>query len=286
MHTTLTMTPGAIIGYRKDGRPIRPIAGGSEGAPEAPPAPTPPAPAPPTPTPAPPAAEPPAPQPPTPPQPQAASVEELPAWAQKSLTELRAEAAANRVKAKEVADNLAAFQAEQVKQRDAFAKALGLAGEEPPTAEQLTEQLTASKAERDAERQRARAAAVELAVFRAAAAAQVDGNALLDSRAFANTLDGLDPAATDFGQKVTDAISAAAEQNPGYKLAPSTPAPPAPPLPPTVPKSGAEFGAPPTGPRQWTDADVEGATPRQVQDAINAGLLQNLGFGPKRGARR
>src|SRR5690348_11627299 len=93
MHTPLTMTPGAIIGYRRNGRPIHPIAGGSEGAPEAPPAATPPAPAPPAATPAPPAAEPTAPQPPAPPQPQAASVEELPAWAQKSLTELRAEAA-------------------------------------------------------------------------------------------------------------------------------------------------------------------------------------------------
>ncbi|MFB4276049.1 hypothetical protein ACBJ59_12195 [Nonomuraea sp. MTCD27] len=33
MHTTIT-TPGAIIGYRRNGRPIRLIAGGSEGAPE------------------------------------------------------------------------------------------------------------------------------------------------------------------------------------------------------------------------------------------------------------
>ncbi|TYB50243.1 hypothetical protein FXF51_56805 [Nonomuraea sp. PA05] len=36
MHTTITM-PGAVIGYRRDGRPIRLQAGGSEGAPEQPP---------------------------------------------------------------------------------------------------------------------------------------------------------------------------------------------------------------------------------------------------------
>jgi hypothetical protein len=282
MHTILTMTPGAIIGYRKNGRPIHPIAGGSEPTVEAPPAP----PVPATPAAAP---EPPAPAAPTPNQPPAApaasSVEELPAWAQKSLTELRAEAAANRVKAKENADNLAAFQAEQAKQRDAFAKALGLAGEEPPTAEQLTEQLTASKAERDAERKRAQQAAVELAVLRAAGAQQVDGNALLDSRQFVSALDGLDPTAADFGQQVAQAIEKAVERNPGYKPA-ATPPPPVAPAPPAVPKSGAEFGAPPAGPRQWTQQDVDASTPSQLQKAINDGLLENLGFGPRRASRR
>lgn len=37
MHTTTITTPGAIIGYRRDGRPIRLIAGGSEPPPEQPP---------------------------------------------------------------------------------------------------------------------------------------------------------------------------------------------------------------------------------------------------------
>lgn len=274
----LTMTPGAIIGYRMDGRPIRPIAGGSEPAVEPPLTPAP-APAPAT------APEPPAPAaPPQPPTaPAASSVEELPAWAQKNLTELRAEAAANRVKAKETADALAAFQADQAKQRDALAKAFGLAGDEPPTAEQLTERLTASNAERDAERKRAQQAAVELAVLRAAATQQVDGNTLLDSRTFVSALDGLDPTAPDFGQKVTDAVNAAAEQNPRYKVAPAAPAPPEPPA---IPKSGAEFGAPPQGPRQWTEEDVQRSSPSQLQDAINKGLLENLGFGPRRSARR
>ncbi|NUQ95282.1 MAG: hypothetical protein HOY79_01525 [Streptomyces sp.] len=259
----------------------------SEPTPETPPAPA--APEPPTPTPAAPepAAAPQAePQPSTPAAPSAASVDELPSWAQREFKKLRDEAAGNRVKAKEVTDSLAQFKAEQDQQRQAFAKALGLAPDEPPTAEQLTEQLNATKAERDAQQARARQTAVELAVFRAAAAEQVDGNALLDSRAFVSALDGLDPSADNFGQQVKDAIAAASEANPRYKLAPPAPAAPEPPAPPAVPKSGAEFGAPPQGPRQWTEEDVARAAPAQVQEAINKGLLVNLGFGPRRGARR
>jgi hypothetical protein len=277
MRNTPLTPPGAVLGYRRDGRPIHPIAGGSETATEPPAIPAAPATPPAPPVPAPP--QPPAPPAPTDPAagqpPTAAAVDELPPWAQKSITELRAEAAANRVKAKETADALAAFKADQDKkqaaQREAFAKAMGLAPAEPPTAEQLAEQLAAEKTARDTDRQLAQQAAVQLAVFRAAAEAQVDGNALLDSHAFTSTLSGLDPAAPDFQQQVAAAITKAAE-NPRYQVAPAVPAPPAPPAPPTVPASGAEFSAPPGGPRQWTDADVQAATPAQLQKAINDGL--------------
>ena len=261
----------------------------SEPTPETPPA----APPAPTPTPEPPATPPPAPAPePTPPAPEApptpsaSSVDELPAWAQKEFKKLREENAGSRVKAKETADALAQMRAEQEQQRQAMAKALGLVSDEPPTAEQLAEQLNATKAERDAEQQRARQTAVELAVFRAAAAAQVDGNALLDSRAFVGALDGLDPADPAFTDKVTEVIAAASETNPRYKLTPPAPAAPPAPEPPAVPKSGAEFGAPPQGPRQWTEEDVSRATPAQLQKAINDGLLETLGFGPRRASRR
>lgn len=246
----------------------------------------------PTPAPAAAAPETPKPQPPAngqqaaEPQPSASTADELPAWAQRELKKLREEAAGNRVKAKEVETTLAQFKAEQEQQRQAMAKALGFAPDEPPTAEQLAEQLNATKAERDAQQARARQTAVELAVFRVAAAQQVDGNALLDSRAFVSALDGLDPSAPDFGQQVKDAIATAAEANPRYKLEPPAPATPPPPAPPSVPKSGSEFGAPPQGPRQWTEEDVARASATQVQKAINDGLLENLGFGPKRRSRR
>lgn len=216
----------------------------------------------------------------------AATTEELPPWAQRELKKLRDEAAGNRVKAKETADALAQFRTEQDQQRHAMAKAMGLVSDEPPTPEQLTDQLNAARAEHAAEQGRARQAAVELAVHRAAVAQQVDANALLDSRTVASALEGLDPTATDFSQKVAELISVQVEQQPRYKLTPPEPVAPVPPTPPVVPKSGAEFGAAPSGPRQWTEEDVARSAPSDLQKAINEGLLENLGFGPRRASRR
>ena len=284
-----SMPPGAIIGYLKDGTPLPFIAGGSEPAVE----PTPPA-----------ATEPPKPnEPPVQPEPTAqqdppatgqeppapaepSSVEQLPAWAQKLVRDTRNEAAANRAKAKEHADALTALQAKSQQQLDGIAKALGLKPEEA-TPEQIMAERDAARAASEASAARAREAAVELAVFRAAAAAQVNGNALLDSRSFAATLSGLDPAASDFGQRVSDAITAAVEANPGWKIAvPASPAP-TPPAPPAVPKSGTgPVTGVPDGPRQLTEADVARMTPAQVQKAMDDGLLQGLGFGTARKRRR
>jgi hypothetical protein len=285
--STLPTSPGAIIGYRKSGTPIRLIAGGSETVPEpAPPAATePPAPAA---DPTPPAADP-APlggqEPPAPPA-AATSVEELAPWAQKLIRDTRAEAASHRAKAKEQADALTALQAKSQQQLDGIAKALGLKPEEA-TPEQIMAERDAARAASDASAARARQTEVELAVFRAAAAAQVNGDALLDSRSFAATLAGLDPAAGDFRQRVSDAITAAAEANPAWKLTPPAPAAPAPPAPPAVPKSGTgPVTGVPDGPRQWTQADVDRASPSQVQKALDEGLLQGLGFGTARKRRR
>lgn len=217
---------------------------------------------------------------------QASGVEELPSWAQRELKKLRDENASSRVKAKEVSDQLTQFQSEQEKQRDAFARALGLVSDEPLTPEQLTEQLNATQAERDAERDRARQTAVELAVFRHAAQSGADGNALLDSRSFLNQVGSLDPTAEDFTERVQGAIAAATESHPQYKLVPPAPATPPTPAPPTVPRSGGEFTGAPTTPRQWTQEDVANASPSQLQEAINKGFLENLGFGPRRASRR
>jgi hypothetical protein len=286
--------PGEILGYRKNGQPIRLIAGGSEPAveppatgapaepaPSAAPAPAPPAPA---------AGSEPSQPTGTGQEPPAAAVDDLPSWAQKEFRKLRDENAGNRVKAKEAADAataaVEAMRAEQEAQRLAMGKALGLVTDEPPSAEELSKQLQTSQAESAAERDRARQAAVELAVFRAAAAMQADGNALLDSRSFTGTLAALDPAAGDFGERVAAAITTALDAHPQYKLTPAVPAGPQPPAPPTVPKSGAEFTGAPSTPRQWTQQDVDAAAPSQLEKAINDGLLISLGFGPRRGSRR
>jgi hypothetical protein len=54
-----------------------------------------------------------------------------------------------------------------------------------------------------------------------------------------------------------------------------------------VPQSSpGQFTGSPSAPRQWTEEDVARATPVQLQHAINDGLLENLGFGPRRASRR
>jgi hypothetical protein len=222
--------------------------------------------------------------------------DELPSWAQRELKKLRDEAAGNRVKAKETADALTKFRSEQEQreqeQRQRLAKALGLVNDdEPPSVDELTKQLEASNSTATEAQNAARATRVELAVFRAAAAANVDANALLDSRSFVSQIVGLDDTAEDFSGKVNALIEKAAEQNSRYKLKredPTQPAPPVePPAPPAVPRSGAEgFTSAPNGPRQWTEQDVERASPKQVEEALEKGLLQSLGFGARRGSRR
>ena len=301
--TTWPVSPGAIIGYRRNGTPVRLIAGGSEPLPQGdPPAGEPQAPAPPG---APPAAEP---APGAPPaggpapdgggtapqggQPAAGTVEDLPPWAQKLIRETRSEAAANRTRAKDAADAVTAAEAARTAQVDAIAKALGLKPEEV-TPEQLAAERDAATARADSAAAQARAAAVELAVFRAAAAAQADGSRLLDSRAFVATLDGLDPSADGFAGTVQERIAAAVEANPGWKLAPpAAPAPagqqPPPLQPPAIPASGPQgsFTSAPPGPRQLTLEDAKGMSAKQVQDAINDGLFRDEGFGPKRALAR
>jgi hypothetical protein len=301
MFTHPSVAPGAIIGYRKNGTPIRLIAGASEGPaePAAPPAPPAPAPTAPATDPAPPAADP-APasgQEPPAPAAEAVNVEQLPAWAQKLIRDTRKEAADGRTKAKEHSDALAALQQKSQQQLDGIARALGLKPEEA-TPEQILAERDAARAASEASARQARETAVELAVFRAATAAQVNGNALLDSRAFVRTLDGLDPAAADFGQRVSDAISAAVDANPSLKAA-ATAAPAAAAARPAEPqsattappaRSGGEHNGSPGGQRQWTQADLD-ALPKTregnkaLEEAIDAGLLTDLGVGPRKSRR-
>lgn len=306
------VTPGAIIGKRKDGTLIRLIAGGSEPAPQ-PPAnggaepvqPPAPAPAPP----ADPATGQPAANaapgtgdgaPPSGTSQQPASVDDLPAWAQRTIKELRSENAASRTKAKEHADALAAFRSTHDQQMDGIAKALGLKPEEV-TPEQLAAERDAARADSATAAARAQAAQVELAAYRAAATLGADPLKLLDSRAFVTTLDGLDPSSAEFAQAIRDRVASALETNPGLRLAPAAPPAPDPgapsPVPgtvppplqqqppqPAVPASGPQgtFGTPPAGPRQLTVEDAARMSPQAVQEAINAGQFEAAGFGRSR----
>ncbi|MER7697033.1 hypothetical protein [Streptomyces sp. NPDC096095] len=131
----------------------------------------------------------------------------LPPWAQKALTDARAEAGKTRVTAKQ--------KAAQEARTELLAQFTALIdpskGAEPATAEQLTQQLTESQ-------QKARQTAVELTVYRTARDAGGDPDALLDSRQFAESLADIDPTDT---AAVTAAIQAAVTANPKLGTAPA-----------------------------------------------------------------
>jgi hypothetical protein len=291
MHDTRP-APGEIIGYRKDGRPIRLAAGGSETAVETPPAP-PSAPAPPQqPPPAPPAA-PPAPaqpqqqapaapaQPAAPAAPAPAAEPDWKAQAETSRQEaVTARAEADRLKAE------AERWKQQSRQQEARSKAnhqqvRGLEGvvrqiaekleipfDDKPDPEEVARRLTEAQTV-------ARQRTVELAVYTTAAEAGAMAAALLDSREFMARTAMLDPDAADFPSQVADLVREAA-QMPKYQ-APAPPPPPAltpqvtqppsqqqpaaqfqqPPAQPPAASSGADFNGAPGGNRMWTQADYD-----------------------------
>lgn len=210
---TLPTTPGAIIGYRRNGAPIRLIAGGSgdsgtsggagdsgtsggtgDGAPASQ---------------APQSTDTGADTGQTGPQNTAQDgqstgdrdISSLPEWAQKMIRDARAEAAKSRTTAKQAA-------AEQARQDLAqqIGRALGLVkdGDDAPDPARLAEQLASAQEE-------GRQARVELAVHKAAAKTGADPEALLDSRSFLAQLKGVDP---DDGKKLTELIKKAVENNP------------------------------------------------------------------------
>ena len=169
--------------------------------------------------------------------------------------------------------------AEQAKRMDAFAIALGLkSGDEPPDPAKLAEQLerqtadhTSALAARDAEiRQRD----LRLAVLTQAPGLDANGLLLMDSLSFIRKLDGLDPAADDFSERVGEAIRAAAEANPQYKVTRTKPEP-------TIARSGGEHNGAPGGNRQWTLEEFQQASNAEIDKAQDGGLLTNLGLHPR-----
>lgn len=250
-HSMLPMTPGAIIGYRKSGQPIRLIAGGAsedggegqpqetgaqQGDPEA-------------------EVTPPAPEQ-EPVNPDAIKVDQLPSWAQKLIRETRNEAAEFRNQlrdAQRTADEAAKAKgpsADEITKQvqsdlaQQIGRALGLIGEDQKelTPEQVIEQLTAEKdttaKERDAEKERHRRALIELAVHRSGSKMGADADALLDSRSFLKKIRDLDINADDFATGLGEVIQLALDENPKYKAA-ALSGPPA--------RSGGEFAGGPGG---------------------------------------
>jgi hypothetical protein len=104
------------------------------------------------------------------------------------------------------------------------------------------------------------------AVQAAAAGAGADADALLDSKAFYDQVTALDPDSPGYHRQVQEMVRAAAGRT--QQVAPARPAAPA-------------------RPRQWTMQDVDRASKAEFEEAMNAGLLRDLGIGaPKKRAWR
>jgi len=277
MHST--STPGSLIGYRKDGRPIHLIAGGSgEGDPNPDPKPS----APdgdPAPGGTPQGGDGGSAQPPAAPSgdhlPQESKGDaeskgkgpEPKTFGEDYVKKLREEAAERRTTAKELEDKLDASEKRQQAQMDAIAKALGLKQEDtPPDPDELTRKLAASQAE-------ARRGQVELAVYHAAGAHEARADLLLDSRSFMRAAEGLDPTAADFNDRLSKAITDQVEANDRFKA--KAPAPADPPKPPAPKRSGGEFNSP-GGSKPITREQLESMSPDEIAKAHADGRLNHL----------
>ncbi len=205
----LTGAPIRPVGYRKNGRPIWPIMGGSGdgGDPSGDPAGG-----------GDPAGDPPAggedpnaadPAPKDPPKGEDSPWDD-PAKAKAEIERLRRENASSRTSAKE--------QAAKEAREAAFnevAKALGLKdGDKAPTVEQLTEQLTEQTNKTEQATAAHRDTQAELVIWRHATDLKVDAQALTDSRAFAAAIKDLDPSDAKFEEDVKKAAQEAASKNP------------------------------------------------------------------------
>lgn len=200
---------------------------------------------------------------------------------EKLVENLRGDVAAEKAKRESVEQRLQQFQ-QQAEQQQAdlvkrFAEAFGIAPteEQPPTPEELADQVARAQSETEASRAQARQTQVELAVYRSAGQHGGNPDALLDSRAFADSIKELDPASDSFAADVEAAVKKAVEGNP--RLAAKAPEPAPAPAP---PKGGADLAGAPGGKRQLTEADVKRMTPEQIVKAREAGQLNTyLGRG-------
>ena len=177
-------------------------------------------------------------------------VEDLPAWAQKIITDTRGEAAKYRNDAKTAADQATKDLG------DKLAVALGLkpdAATDPAALTALAQQAQAD----------ARAASIKLAVYQAAGTHQGNPDMLLDSSSFLAKVNTLNPTTADFGTQVGEAIKAAVAANPSLKTVRAAGTS-------TVDTSGGTGEA-----GQLTADQVKAMTPQQIVEAKAKGLLRD-----------
>lgn len=134
---------------------------------------------------------------------QVEKVEDLPAWAQKIIKDARKEAGDNRTAA-------TAADTERQKLLDGIATALGVKKDEPLDPAKLAEQLTSTSTQLVALQR-------ETAAAKAARAQNADVDKLLDSRAFVDKLDKLDPTANTFEASLKTLVEKTLTDNPTFK---------------------------------------------------------------------
>ncbi|MBP5931833.1 hypothetical protein F3K39_28270 [Streptomyces sp. LBUM 1479] len=218
-HPLATHAAGTVLGQRRNGSPIYAIAGGS-GEGEGGSGGTPPG-APPAGNPATPPGTPPAQPPAAPPADPWASfqwdgkVESLPEPVAKVIRDARAEAGKERTTAKENAAKEA---------REALLKELGLVkADETPDPAKLAAEIGDKDTRIGSLEGSVRSLTVELAAYKAAPKHEANAAALLDSRAFMESVAGLDPTAADFATKLDDAIKDAVDTNQQLRMVPGVP---------------------------------------------------------------
>ena len=177
--------------------------------------------------------------------------------------------------------DIAALRDQQQKFQEGVARALGVK-QDPPDPRQIAAQRDSALAavvQRDATIREQR---LEAAVLRHAGRHGGNGAALADSASFMARVSKLDPESDSFADDLGDAIRDAAQSGPRFRAGTSTAQAAAPPG-----RSGADYNATPAANRQWTLDDVnrlpntaEGG--RKLDEAIEAGLLRDLGVGPSR----
>lgn len=197
-HARISVPPRTILGYRPDGRPIYPIAGGSgegdapaEGADGA--------------------AD-------TEPEAPADGKETTPPAETSDGDKPDGEQTFDAAYVRKLRDEAASHRTEKQASRDALAQIAKILNPdaEKPDATEIPQQLAQAQAE-------SVATARELAIYKAANKNGADPDKLVDSRSFMDSVKNLDPAADDFKSKVADAIKEAVKTNTGLAAAQAAP---------------------------------------------------------------
>jgi hypothetical protein len=178
---------------------------------------------------------------------QTQDVSQLPDWAQKIITDTRAEAAKHRTEKKATAEQVSAEQAKLNKVLSALG--LNAEGQEAPDPEALASQLEERQTELWSK-------SIELETHRLADKHGVKPGALTDSVKFWEAMGDVDPSDPEFATKVDAAIADAVKANPGLKATQGSP------------RSGADFTGAPSAPPNIDQAIEDAQSKGDFRTAI------------------